>query len=127
MLTFAVRSDLVEGVRGHDTEDGVPLYAETFYVLTEDDTGRRWAHEAQFLNATVHVADEGWRFLTYDKGAAEAKAQALADYFNREGVTALNEAEWNETDPAYGSDAWQGLAATGYFRDRERMEDAERY
>lgn len=126
-MEFAVRSDVVEAVRGHATEDGVPLLAEVFYVLAEDAEGRRWAHEEQFLNATVHTADEGWRFVTYDKGEAEAKAQALADYFDRVGTAGLTEAEWNETDPAYGSAAWQALAATGYFRDRERMEDAEHY
>lgn len=113
MLQVFVQDDLVKvGV----TEDGEDDIARAFYVVAEDASGRRWAHSSSYV---AHRRDAE---------VAEACAVRLRDRVAEavaEGRSPDFDSHWNEIDPAYGSEAYQGLDGLGYFRARERFEAFE--
>ena len=111
MLQFFVRDDVF-----HDGRDecGHPVERLAYYVVAEEPSGRRWAHSRVFT-------DEGvWK--RGEKNSAEMLARIERAYA---AGRPLDPAHWEEIDPAYGSDAYQGLDGECYFRNREIMEAHE--
>lgn len=122
MFQVFVRDDLVQvGV----TEDGEADIARRFYVVFEANDGSRYSHREGRLNVVrCFDEEEGLVFYRQDDGAAERFAIGLAARV-RAAVAAGRRLDlecWDELDPAYGSEAYQGLDAVGYFRARERAE-----
>jgi hypothetical protein len=121
-LSFRVRDDLVD--LGRD-EDGSVIVGRSFYVVAEDAAGRRYAHDRSFLDHVQRYDEEdGGHFWgrRWD-GDAEREAAALLARIEAHVAAggALNEAHWDEVDPAYGSAAYQELDAVGYWAARERQ------
>lgn len=131
MMNFSVRSDVVHAVRGNMTEDGEPLEGLVFYVIAETPNGTRYAHGRRYLNGETYRHPDGFTGFVRDKGEAEARAANLCAKITK-AAKPLDPTCWEEIDPAYGSEAWQELDASGgmfgrsYFAERERIEDAER-
>jgi hypothetical protein len=104
--------------------DGHPFFAEQFYVVIENDAGKRFSHEATFKGAEVICNEDtdGETVFADVRAEAARKAQALADRVNaaiQAGVE-LDDARWYEVDPAYGSAEFvsQGTEAKRAFQDR---------
>lgn len=126
---YAVRSDVfIIGT----SEDGEPVEALQYYVISEKPDGFRLAHEHRFIDTRkVWDAEEGIFFYIRDGGKAERNAERLRTLCEERQAAGGNfDPElWDEIDPAYGSDAWQAKDAEdprGFFAVRERMEDEER-
>jgi len=105
------------------TDDGTPYIAEIFYVLIENQAGRRFRHNATFSAVEVMVDEyEGGTYFANRLEQAAAKAERLTARVNaalKSGV-ALDAECWEEVDPAYGSDEYisQGTEAKRVFADR---------
>ena len=103
--------------------DGHPFIAECFYVLIENEAGRRFRHEAIFNGTERLVCEETGDTCFPDlREEASTKAERLAARVNAAlaaGV-ALDHGRWHEVDPAYGSDEYQsqGIEAQRAFADR---------
>jgi hypothetical protein len=103
------------------TEDGRSFVAEVYYVVMENDAGRRFRHEASFAGTEVLVDDEGICHFPDLREQASAKAERLAARVN----AALSAGQgvdldrWEEVDPAYGSDEYvsQGTEAKRAFEE----------
>lgn len=120
-LVFAVRDDLVD--LGRD-EDGSVVVGRTLYVIAEDASGRRFAHDRSFMDHVRAVDEDGFRFWARrEVGAAEAEADRLLARIEAAVAAGrdLDFGHWNEVDPAYGSAAYQEADAVGYFAARERQ------
>jgi len=106
-ISVFVRDDLVQV--GY-AEDGEAVIARSFYLVAEDVSGRRLAHDFSVLA------------FPRDVEAAEGRLKALQGevqehiYFGGD----LDSDHWVEIDPAYGSGGYQALDAVGYFRAQER-------
>jgi len=105
--------------------DGHPFIADQFYVLIEDEAGRRFRHQVTFNGAQVICNEDtdGEVVFMDVRSEASAKAEALASRVNaaiKAGV-ALDSSRWDEVDAAYGSDAYvsQGTEASRAFQDRQ--------
>jgi len=90
--------------------DGHPFIVESFYVLIENEAGRRFRHDSSFRSTERVICEETGepRFLNL-RDEASAKAERLAARVNAAlaaGV-ALDRDRWSEVDPAYGSDEYQ--------------------
>ena len=120
-MDFEVRCDLIH-LPGTD-EDGQPAVGETFYVVATAGNGRRWAHSHWFDKHGMVDYEEG-RFSGIIDSGAEAKAEALRTTIANSGKL-LNPDHWSEIDPMYGSEAYQRLDATKFFRNREIFEAFE--
>lgn len=110
------------------TEDGEAFIAERFYIMAEADNGQRWVHTARFDSVVKSYGDEdcdGMVFFEDHRQEASDKAEALAVrirlFMNAGGK--LDPMHWIESDPRYGSDAYQTLDNQGYFKDLERKEE----
>lgn len=120
-FTAYVASDLYQAGRRFD--DGQPFIAECYYVLIENEAGRRFHHEAVFKGAARKVCEETGEYWFADlRQEAEAKAERLAARVNAAlavGI-ALDSSRWYEVDPAYGSDAYiaQGTEAKRAAQER---------
>lgn len=99
---FGVRTDVVS--LGRHWEDGDEMIGYAGYVVAETENGRRWAHRSAFVDR--------------EPEGAEAKADMLLQRIEATGGQ-INLDHWDEIDPAYGSDAYQGLDNERYFRNRE--------
>lgn len=107
MLQFFVRDDVFQD--GRD-ECGHPVERLAYYVVAEEPSGRRWAHSRVFTDDGVWQRGE--------RQAAQMLTRIEAAYA---AGRALDPDHWQEIDPAYGSDAYQGLDNECYFRNREIM------
>jgi len=103
--------------------DGHPFIAESFYVVIENEAGRRFRHEASF-RSTERVVDEetGDPCFSNLREEASAKAERLASRVNAAlaaGIP-LDADRWEEVDPVYGSEEYQsqGIEARRAFADR---------
>lgn len=108
MFQFFVRDDVTYD--GRD-ECGYPVERLIYYVVCEAPNGRRWAHHAYYTDDGVWKAGE--------RSAERLRARIAAAY------AAGREPDfdhWHEIDPAYGSDAYQGLDEQKVFRNREIMD-----
>ncbi|NBT76675.1 MAG: hypothetical protein EBT15_12075 [Betaproteobacteria bacterium] len=107
MYTAFVRSDLFHA--GFSC-DGQPFIAESYYVIIENEDGRRFRHEARF-RSTKRVVDEetGDPCFLDLRDEASAKAEKLAERVNAALTAgrALNGRHWSEDSPAYGSLEYQ--------------------
>lgn len=106
-LEVSIRVDLV--VTGI-TEDGEQAIGNMAYLVVEDADGSRWAH--------FHCVTK-----RYEKDAIAALAGLEARvnaHLARGGQ--LADAHWTRIEPRYGSEAYEVVAATGFFRARERFE-----
>ncbi|CAB5219198.1 hypothetical protein UFOVP229_39 [uncultured Caudovirales phage] len=118
--TAYVASDLYTAGRSCD---GHPYVAEQYYVLIENEAGRRFRHTATFNGAEVVVCDDtGYMGFTDQRNEARAKAERLAARVNVALASGkgIDWTYWGEVDPAYGSDEYvdQGVEAQRAFADR---------
>lgn len=103
--------------------DGHPFIAECFYVVVENEAGRRFRHANTFNGTTPLFCDEtGEPHFPDLRQESSAKAARLADRVNAALVAgiSLDAARWYEVDPAYGSPEYQsqGIEAQRAFSDR---------
>ena len=104
--------------------DGHPFIAECFYVLVENDAGRRFRHAVTFQGTERLVCEETGDACFPDlRAEASAKAERLAARVNAalEAGVALDSDRWEEVDPAYGSDEYvdQGTEAKRLFAEKQ--------
>ena len=105
------------------TCDGYPKIAEYFYVTIENETGRRYRHEASFRSVkSAYCEETGESFFEVMHAEAFAKAERLAERVNAAlaAGAALDPTLWREVDPAYGSQEYQsqGIEAQRALADR---------
>ncbi len=124
-MDFAVRSDVV---RIGTDEDGSVREGLVFYVIARAENGRQWIHGKAFPNYVGAIdPEEGPYQRRISNDIPEGAATALCDRITKavaEGAK-LDLAHWTETDPAYGSDAYQSLDEERFFRNREIMDAHE--
>lgn len=103
--------------------DGQPFIAEQYYVVIENEAGRRFRHQATF-NGTQEVVcpETGDSYFPDMRDQAQAKVNKLAIRVNaalKAGKT-LSPTFWYEIDPAYGSDSYvdQGTEAKRLFAEK---------
>jgi hypothetical protein len=82
-------------------------YRIVYHVIAEEADGRRWVHEV--------------RFDSHPHALAFCNQVTKAVGAGRE----LNFDHWHEMDPAYGSEAYQELAAEGVFVLAEKRQEEE--
>lgn len=117
---FAESDLYVAGVR----DDGREFIGEQYFVVVENEAGRRFRHQAIFNGAKQIVCPETGESGFVDlRDEASAKAERLAERVN-DALAAgqrLDAACWVEIDPAYGSDEYaaQGVEAQRAFQDRQ--------
>lgn len=119
MYEVAAISDLYKvGV----TEDGEDAISERYFVQLEASDGRRWIHAVSYDGSEVKYHEEGFAYFPDNREEASAKAEKLAATVRShlEAGGAIDFAHWREDRPRYGSDAYQELDVTGYFKDQER-------
>jgi hypothetical protein len=119
--TAIVASDLFNA--GYSC-DGHPFIAECFYVLVENEAGRRFRHAVTFQGTERLVCEETGDACFPDlRAEASAKAERLAARVNAalEAGVALDSDRWEEVDPAYGSDEYvgQGTEAKRLFAEKQ--------
>lgn len=108
------------------TEDGQDYIGLVWYVIFETEGGRRFAHGHRFYSTKAEYCDDVGAMVFPDQSQeAQDGAEQLAERIKAHIVAGgkLDRAAWSEVDPRYGSDAYQSLDATGYFKAREKMED----
>jgi hypothetical protein len=103
--------------------DGHPFIAERFYVVIENEAGRRFQHEANFNGTERLVCEEtGDPCFSDLREEATAKAERLAARVNAALTSGngIDWAYWFEIDPVYGSEEYQsqGIEAQRAFADR---------
>lgn len=112
------------------TEDGQDFLAERFYVMAEAENGERWIHN-MFADSSKAVFDAeiGAFYFENNRKQAFEKIQKFADRIvqHLKDGGSLDMAHWVSTDPRYGSEAYQTLDNFGFFKEREKMEDAGFY
>jgi hypothetical protein len=120
MYEVAAVSDLYKvGI----TEDGADAISERYFVQLEAADGRRWIHAASFDGSEVkYDEEEGITYFPDNREEANEKAEKLATKVRAhlEAGGVIDFAHWREDRPRYGSDAYQELDVTGYFKDQER-------
>jgi hypothetical protein len=103
--------------------DGRPFIAEQFYVVIENEAGRRFRHTAIF-NGTQEVVcpESGDSYFPDLRQEASAKAERLVARVNAalQSGQFLAPTFWEEIDPAYGSDeyVYQGTEAKRLFAEK---------
>ena len=120
--TAYVASDLYQA--GYSC-DGHPFIAENFYVVIENEAGRRFSHSITFNGTENCVCEETGDSVFPDlRPEAQAKADRLAARVNavlvNQGFAGLDTNYWHEIDPAYGSDEYvgQGIDYKRYEEDK---------
>jgi hypothetical protein len=115
-----VRSDLF--VAGRHPEEGTDIIGEMFYVIATEPSGKRYRHERGFPNLT-YIKDAECEFGGYHGSApGELQANKLAATVRRAGGP-INLRSWRETQPEYGSVAYQRGGWEQEAALLERMED----
>lgn len=105
-------------------DDGREFIGEQYFVVVENEAGRRFRHQSTFLGAKQIVCPETGESGFVDlRGEASAKAERLAERVN-DALAAgqrLDFERWFEVEPAYGSDEYvaQGVEAQRAFQDRQ--------
>jgi len=112
----SVASDLYQAGYG---DDGHPFIAEVYYVVVQYQDGRTFRHQSSFPGAVRQVDDEdGIVYFQDVRESALAEAERLAERVRSRG--AIDSQYWEETDPAYGSEAYvsQGTEAKRALAER---------
>lgn len=122
MYEVGLHSDLFEvGI----TEDGEAAVSECFRVMLEAPDGSRWCHRKSFPGSEAQIDEEGISFFPDNRQSAMERAGALIkrieDHLKSGGK--IDFQHWIESDPAYGSVAYQQMDNAGHFKDIERMRD----
>jgi len=103
--------------------DGHPFIAEQYYVVIENQAGRRFRHTTTF-NGTQEVVcpESGDSYFPDLRAEASAKADRLAARVNAalDAGQFISPTFWDEIDPANGSDAYvdQGTEAKRLFAEK---------
>ena len=103
--------------------DGHPFIAEQYYVVIENQAGRRFRHTTTF-NGTQEVIcpESGDSYFPDLRAEASAKADRLAARVNAalDAGKFISPTFWDEVDPAYGSDEYfdQGTEAKRLFAEK---------
>jgi hypothetical protein len=106
MFEVGIASDLYEAGK---TEDGRPYIAEIYYAAVTSPNGRRWVSAEQFPGALPYFDEEDGIYRYEDtREEAQAAAQKIVTATNAilEAGGKLNELDWTEIDPVYGSKAY---------------------
>ena len=103
--------------------DGHPFIAEKYYVLIENEDGRRFRHEKSFAGVEVIECEEtGETGFADIRETAKAIVEDLAAKVNVALASgkALTASCWFEVDPAYGSDSYidQGTELKRLFAEK---------
>jgi hypothetical protein len=103
--------------------DGHPFIAEQFYVVIENEAGRRFRHQAIFKGTEQVICEETGESCFSDlRHEASAKADRLAARVNAalKSGQFLSSNYWEEVDPAYGSDeyVYQGTEVKRLFAEK---------
>lgn len=106
-LTFSAQFDYYNDIR--HPEDGTQLEGTAHYIVAETPDGRRFVRHYQNGCWVYGETDEGGEPVVYLSATIEelqAKIQPAVDKLNALEAPRLNLAEWRETEPCYGTDAW---------------------
>jgi hypothetical protein len=102
--------------------DGHPYIASKFYVMVENEAGRRFRHTASFPSVQVKEWDGENIFVNIGEESKDI-ADGLAKKVNAalQAGKKLDQNYWFEIDPAYGSDEYvaQGTEANRVFEERQ--------
>ena len=106
------------------TDDGRPFTAELYYVVIENQKGRRFRHDRVFLGTEQQIDEDGFNVYFPDlRHQAQAKAEYLAARVNARLAKdlRLNFSYWAEIDPAYGSEEYisQGTEFQRFMAERQ--------
>jgi hypothetical protein len=122
MYEAIVASDLYNA---GNQDDGQPFIAEVYYVVVENERGRRFAHKARFKGTAPRFCNEtgegpffpDLRGEAFDKAAALGNRIAAALRAGRK----LDASHWSEIDPAYASKEYeaQGTEFQRWLEDKE--------
>lgn len=107
--------------------DGHPFIADQFYVVVENEAGRRFRHISIFNGTQRVVCEETGDACFPDmREEASAKAKRLANRVNAvlvagHGLEGLDSTYWDEVDPAYGSGEYvsQGTEAKRVYQEKQ--------
>ncbi len=111
-----VRDWLVEVSHYNEEGEDCSYIGHRLFLVAEAADGSRFAHD---YAVTVHRNDLDAATARMDRLCAHVAVHLAAG-------GDLDMAHWVEVDPAYGSQAYQGLDALGYFKVRERREEEDR-
>lgn len=105
------------------TEDGEEFIGVIFRVQITASNGQRWIHTQGFDGVTSEEFEDSGVLVFSDNQeeageAAEALAAKVRTHLEEGGK--LDPFHWMEADPAYGSQAYDQLDRTGFFKDREK-------
>lgn len=104
--------------------EGTQVVVADFYVAFETHSGRRFRHNHSFIGRVEHDDLDFFPWgIQGDKEAADRLAKRVEKHLELGGTVDLS--LWTEEDPAYGSEAYEGLDRTGFFRHREIQEDRQ--
>lgn len=101
--------------------EGGPVWGERFYVLVEFKDGRRFASQYGEISKVRHNHEEfGFMFLDVAKASRGKVIEWMKTlYLSEFDYAGTLEQHFRETDPCYGSSAFQSKEATeGAFLDR---------
>lgn len=103
--------------------DGHPFIAEQYYVVIENEAGRRFRHQVTFNGTEQVICEEsGDAYFPDMRQEASAKANRLAARVNAalQSGKFLSPTFWYEIDPVYGSDeyVYQGTEAKRLFAEK---------
>lgn len=99
-------------------EDGDKVVETSVIVVAEDAEGRRFALNDSDLTTVMMSLEEIWDIQ-------KRRIDKITVHLDKGG--ALNLAHWNEIDPAYGSEAYDKLDRTGYFKELEIRAENESF
>lgn len=107
--------------------DGRPYVAEYYYVMIENEAGRRFSHTRTFYGTEQGLCPEtGEVFYPDLREQAIKQAERLAARVNAafQAGRGVDWTYWCEVDPAYGSDEYvnQGTEAKRAFTERNTTE-----
>jgi hypothetical protein len=110
---------------GHSFDDGQPFHAECYYVVIENERGRRFAHAKRFNGTHPQFCNETGEgpYFPDLRDIAMAQAESLEKRVNaalKDGRP-LDGAQWREIDPAYASKEYesQGTEFQRWLEDKE--------
>lgn len=115
-MDFIVTDDLYQA--GTDAEDGTPIYGRAFFVMAQNERGERWVHHSVFKDTEVRYMHEGG-YTSVQRRTAEAEAAATRLLVRIRAAGAIDLRHWFESDPEYGSVAYQEIDAYGGHRYNE--------
>jgi hypothetical protein len=121
MFEVGIASDLYEAGK---TEDGRPYITESYYAVVTSPKGRRWASTERFPGALPYFDEEDGIYRFEDiRGEAQKAAEQIVISANAvlEAGSKLNQLDWTEIDPVYGSIAYvmQDIELNRWMEERQ--------